>query len=89
MSATNSVTFRIDAPQADTVTIAGDFNQWDATSRPMRRRKDGVWWTVLRLGPGTHQYKFVINGVQWQEDPSNPNQVPNSLGGYNSVCEVS
>jgi hypothetical protein len=54
----------------------------------LRRRKDGVWWAVLRLSPGVYQYKFVVDGARWEEDPGNPKQVTNEHGTHNSVCEV-
>jgi 1,4-alpha-glucan branching enzyme len=88
MPNTKSVSFRLDAPEAKSVTIVGDFNQWNQSARPLKQRKDGVWWVNLRLSPGTYQYKFVVDGSRWQEDPSNPNRMPDSHGGYNSVCEV-
>jgi hypothetical protein len=39
------------------------------------------------LMPGSYQYRLIVDGV-WQEDPSNPEQVPNYSGGYNSVLQV-
>jgi 1,4-alpha-glucan branching enzyme len=88
MATNKAVSFHIEAPEASSVAIAGDFNDWDKNARQLRRRKDGIWWVVLRLSPGVYQYKFVIDGTRWQEDPTNPKQVPNSQGTYNSVCEV-
>ena len=88
MANTKSVSFHINAPDASSVAIAGDFTNWNNTPRDLRRRKDGVWWGVLRLSPGVYQYKFLIDGMHWQEDPANPNQVPNDQGTHNSVLEV-
>lgn len=88
MATTKSVSFRLSAPQAQSVAIAGDFNNWSENARQLRRRKDGVWWVVLRLSPGVYQYKFVVDGSHWEEDPANPNRVPNAQGTLNSVCEV-
>jgi hypothetical protein len=34
---------------------------------PVRRHH-----TTLRLKPGLHEYKFVVNGDNWQPDPENP-----------------
>ena len=41
----------------------------------------------LALPPGTHEYRFVADGV-WMADPANPRTVPNPFGGLNSVIEV-
>jgi 1,4-alpha-glucan branching enzyme len=79
------VTFRLDAPQAGTVFIAGDFTGWDA--KPLKQRKDGTWWANVNLQPGVYQYKFVVDGA-WQEDPEGDRKVQNDYGTYNSVREV-
>jgi hypothetical protein len=42
---------------------------------------------ILMLAPGTYQYRYIVDGV-WQEDPSNPEQVPNFSGGFNSILHV-
>jgi hypothetical protein len=47
-----------------------------------------VWQVTVRLSPGIHEYKFVVDGAEWREDASNPNRVPNAYGTFNSVCEV-
>lgn len=88
MPNTKPVSFRLNAPEAKSVAIVGDFNQWNQSARPLKQRKDGVWWVNLRLAPGKYQYKFMVDGSRWQEDPANPNQIADSHGGYNSVCEV-
>ena len=50
-----SVTFEAPAEiQAESLAVVGEFNEWDATAAPMKRRKDGVWAKTLRLEPGTY-----------------------------------
>jgi 1,4-alpha-glucan branching enzyme len=88
MANTRAVSFHIEAPNAKSVGVSGDFNGWNRAPRSLRRRKDGIWWGVLRLSPGVYQYKFLIDGTHWQEDPANPNHVPNDQGTHNSVLEV-
>lgn len=83
-----SVSFRLDAPEATAVALAGDFNGWDLNAHPLRRSEEGMWQVSVRLSPGAHQYKFVVDGAEWREDPLNPNRVPNDYGTFNSVCEV-
>ncbi|MCD6531571.1 hypothetical protein J7K99_03905, partial [bacterium] len=36
----------------------------------------------------TYQYKFVVNGTEWHEDPDNPAKVDDNFGGFNSVITV-
>lgn len=77
------------APEANTVAVAGDFNDWDVQVHMLEKKRDGWWKTNLKLTPGRYHYRFVINGEQWSEDPENPNKVPNEFASYNSVLEVS
>ena len=81
------VSFEWPETGAFTVSVAGDFNNWDPQAHPLRKGKDGLWEVALRLKPGTYEYMFVVDG-EWREDPRNPNRVPNPHGGFNSVCEV-
>ena len=37
------VNFSLLAPQAESVSIAGDFNNWNTISHPMKRDKEGIW----------------------------------------------
>lgn len=55
---------------AGAVFLAGDFNGWNGTATPMQK-DNGVWSVVVPLSPGSHEYKFVIDG-QWVADPDNP-----------------
>jgi 1,4-alpha-glucan branching enzyme len=87
MTNTRKVKFRLAAPDANTVTVAGTFNEWDATRTSLRRGKDGQWTTKLPLAPGRYEYRFVVDG-QWLSDPNAKESVPNPHGGDNSVVVV-
>ena len=54
------VRFAVWAPNAEVVTVAGEFNEWDTRRHPMRRRNGGVWEIFIPgLGKGT-TYKYHI-----------------------------
>ncbi|KQN37053.1 glycogen branching protein [Sphingomonas sp. Leaf407] len=59
--------FAVWAPNAQVVSVVGDWNGWDAKRHPMRRRGDvGVWEIFLPdVGPG-QAYKFAIRGPDGQ-----------------------
>ena len=82
------VSFSFAASEVKAVTVAGDFNNWDLKANPLKKGKRGVWKVMVRLQPGTYQYKFVVDGDQWKEDPLNPNKAPSPYGTFNSVQEV-
>lgn len=67
--------------------LAGSFNEWRPDEGVVTRRENGVIEKVLMLAPGIYQYRLIVDGV-WQEDPSNPEQVSNYSGGFNSVLQV-
>ncbi|MFA5028447.1 MAG: isoamylase early set domain-containing protein [Candidatus Methylomirabilota bacterium] len=69
------------------VALLGDFNQWNPSSTPMRQIPDGTWWAEITLPPGQHEYKFLVDGREWRNDPDAP-RVPNVWGSENSVVDV-
>jgi len=76
----------IRAPEARRVAVAGDFNGWSADATPLRRGPGGAWTVELPLGPGRHQYQFVVDGV-FVADPSAPT-VDDGFGGNNAVIDL-
>lgn len=76
------------APDAHTITIAGDFNNWSpATATPMRKQANGEWAATLQLPAGKHLYKLIVDG-KWIPDPENPTQEDDNYGGKNSVVMI-
>lgn len=78
-------TFRLDAPEAREVYVAGTFNDW--TTKALKRQKDGRWSTWMNLEPGTYEYRFIVDG-EWREDPASEGRSVNPFGGSNSVLEL-
>lgn len=80
------VEFRLDAPAASAVALAGDFTDWQPVHR-MARSEPGVWTVVVPMDPGVHHYAFVVDGEQWVPDPAAP-AVSDGFGGLNSRLAV-
>jgi 1,4-alpha-glucan branching enzyme len=54
------VRFAVWAPNAEVVTLVGEFNDWDTRRHPMRLRSSGVWELFIPgLGPGA-AYKYFV-----------------------------
>ncbi len=82
------VSFFFYAPAAKSVTISGSFNAWDIhKDRLSGPDKNGMWNIVIPLPEGRHEYLFVVDGKNWQPDPSVP-EVDDGLGGKNSVLLI-
>ena len=75
-------------PAARQVFVAGSFNGWKPETTPLVPLGNGRWKGDLKLGPGRHEYLFVVNG-QWRPDPNARESVANPFGGLNSVITVS
>lgn len=82
------VTFSFESPEAERVSLMGDFNKWDASVHPMQKDKDGVWRKIVMIYPGRYEYKFLVDG-NWRLDPQNEYWCTNSYGSQNNVLEVS
>ena len=71
--ADNSVTFRLSAPQANEVTVSGDWMEGFGASEAMVKNEEGVWSvTVGPLAPEFYGYSFNVDGVK-ALDPGNAN----------------
>lgn len=88
VSVKHTVAFEYYGPDATSVTLVGEFNGWDPEARPLKRDPGGMWKATVRLEPGSYQYKFVVDGQRWEEDPVNLLRVHNQHGTYNSVRNV-
>jgi enterochelin esterase family protein len=71
----NSVTFRLNAPDAEEVKISGDWmpaEGWIPGSADMKKNENGLWtYTTEPLKPELYNYSFVIDGFR-TTDPNNP-----------------
>jgi len=64
-----SVTFRIYAPQAETVALGGDIR---GASTDFNKAENGVWEATLQnVTQGAYRYNFVVDGIQVY-DPKYP-----------------
>lgn len=72
-------TFRVWAPNAASVSIAGTFNGWNTTANPMASETGGMWSVDVGGDLRGEGYKYVINGSLWKNDPR-ATDVTNSVG---------
>ena len=84
------VTFQLPQEvEAKKVSVLGEFNGWDADAHPLKKVK-GVWKTTLELEQGhEYQYRYLIDGREWYNDPEADKYVPNNINGDNSVVVTS
>jgi hypothetical protein len=88
-SKADTLQFVLVAPQAASVVLVGDFNDWDPARSPMQTAHGGgIWATVVRLAPGRYRYAFLVNGVEWRADPNAPAARDDEFGTPSSVITV-
>ena len=80
------VEFRFFRPEAESVSVVGDFNNWQAEDLPMVRTEEGHWRAEVDLPPGTFKFKYVADG-QWYTDFAAFGVEP-SEHGWDSVLHV-
>jgi 1,4-alpha-glucan branching enzyme len=80
-------TFSITVPTAQSVQLVGDFTHWQERPVNLHKESDGVWRTTVKLEPGEHHYRFLVDG-QWPDDPSAEQTSANPFGGIDAVLRV-
>jgi 1,4-alpha-glucan branching enzyme len=79
--------FRIYAPGAKRVNLAGTFNSWNNKALSAKRDSKGNWMVKVSLRPGRYEYKFVVDG-SWINDPHCTSFAQNPFGSQNCVLEI-
>ncbi len=57
-----TVNFICNAPGAKSVSLVGDFNDWDPAAHPMKQMPDRAWLLSVDLKHGHHRYAFQVDG---------------------------
>jgi 1,4-alpha-glucan branching enzyme len=85
------ITFKLHAPGAKSVHLAGTFNEWNARSHPLRQDKrsriQGMWQRIFYLEPGVYEYRFIVDG-RGQDGPRATEPLTNEFGSFNCVIWV-
>lgn len=81
------VAFALHVPHAQSVLLAGSFCDWELGAIPLKRQKSGLWKTTVSLEPGTHRYRFIVDG-QWYDDPECARKEANPFGSEDCIVVV-
>lgn len=76
------------APQAQSVSLVGDFNHWNPASHRMKQAVDKAWSATVELRHGHHRYAFLVDG-QLTLDPRGQGITRNDKGDRVSLVPVS
>jgi len=72
--------------EAESVSVAGDFSDWNPIELT-RQNLNGqqVWTGLVPMDRGEHRYMFIKNGEKWVTDPLAPVQQDDGFGNKNAV----
>jgi 1,4-alpha-glucan branching enzyme len=83
------VTFVLPIVDARSAFLCGEFNGWDPSAHPMKRRKDGAFSLTISLESGQpYHFRYQLDGQHWENDPDADAYAPNPFGSSNSVVVV-
>ncbi len=87
--AIHTITFEFFRPSAQTVHLAGTFNDWSCNSIRLNRQNDG-WWriTIEDFEPGDYAFQYVVDGNQWFPDFAAHGNEMNAYGGWQSLLSI-
>lgn len=73
--------------EAETVAIVGEFNEWKTSDGvEMKKMKDGSFKATVELETGReYQFRYLIDGEKWENEPEADKFVPTPFGSENSV----
>lgn len=82
-------TFRLPPTHhAEVAHVVGDFNDWSETANPMVREEDG-FVAHVSLEPGrSYRFRYLLDGLRWENDWNADSYVPNPYGGDDSVIDL-
>jgi 1,4-alpha-glucan branching enzyme len=87
------VTFKLPSERVPAATAAGsvvgDFNAWDGTSHPLKKRKDGSFSTTVSVEAGrNYRFRYLFSDGVWIDDDAPDGVVANSFGSHDCLLEV-
>jgi 1,4-alpha-glucan branching enzyme len=74
---------------ASTVHLVGDFNDRNKSITPMKQLKYGSFTATLFLRQDAeYEFRYLLDGLTWENDRQADKYAPNPYGGENSVVVV-
>jgi len=83
------VTFSVDAKEATTAAVVGDFNNWNPSEGELSKLKNGTFKAAFDL-PKDHsfEFKYLVDGTYVNEPEADSYRWNEFANAENSVLEV-
>lgn len=83
------VTFSIDAKNANTAAVVGDFNNWNTGAGELGKLKNGTFKGVFEVEKdAAYEFKYIIDGAYVNEPEADSFKWNDYAGAENSVLAV-
>ncbi|HWR98060.1 MAG TPA: isoamylase early set domain-containing protein [Candidatus Methanoperedens sp.] len=77
------------APDAESVCVLGEFNDWSQDMHPLRKLKNGDFTATVELETGhSYRFRYIIDGWKYENDWFADRYETNPYGGEDSVVDV-
>ncbi|MBL7994190.1 isoamylase early set domain-containing protein [bacterium] len=84
---TRKAVFQLELPEAHSISLLGDFNEWDHTKNAMKKSKNGIWTAEIKLAPGEYQFLYFVDENRWLTDDQCP-RTTSEVGTENSIAVI-
>ena len=83
------VTFSVEAKEATTASVVGDFNNWNIEEGVLNKLKNGTFKGVFSLDKdASYEFKYVIDGAYVNDEEGDSYKVNEFSGAENGVLTV-
>ncbi|WP_298116030.1 isoamylase early set domain-containing protein [Flavobacterium sp.] len=83
------VTFSVEAKEAQTAAVVGDFNNWNATEGELSKLKNGTFKGAFDLPKdNSFEFKYIVDGSYVNEPEADSYRWNEYANAENSVLEV-
>jgi hypothetical protein len=80
-----TLTFSLEAPNAQHVALIGSFNDWMPDGRVRTEKRGNRWVFHIDVEPGRYEYAFLVDGTEVVPDPQAAFRRNNGFGTPNSI----
>ncbi|MFY7665503.1 MULTISPECIES: isoamylase early set domain-containing protein [Flavobacterium] len=83
------VTFTVDAKEAQTVAVVGDFNSWNPEAGALAKQKNGTFKATFEVAKdANYEFKYFVDGTYQNEPEADAFQWNAFANAENSVLAV-
>ncbi|KGJ99667.1 isoamylase early set domain-containing protein [Thalassotalea sp. ND16A] len=83
------VTFEFARNDVKSVSLYGDFNDWQAIEMKFIKKSQSFKTRVRLPKGGSYQFRYLLDNAEWENDHAADQYLANEFGSDNSVVTIS